>query len=451
MQIGHRSNHSELRRSLNLVIIGITFGMAFFSVIGSPLGGAPFTGFIRALGAGDLMYGIIMALPILGGILQVFSSYYLESTGKRRSIFLITGFIHRLLWIPIAIIPLLFPQSRMNHAIILIAILITISISCNSIGSVAFLSWMGSLVPSEIKGRFFSRRTMISTITTVVVGFSVGWFLDKFPGLMGFTIVFIIISILGAMDIACFLWIKHPPMIIAKERTPFLKMFTEPFKSKNYMRLIIFVTIWNFGVNFSGPFFNVYMIEYLKMGYTTISLYSQVIFSIATLLFIQNWGKLADRFGYKPVYKICCAFVITLPYIWLFASSKNYYILILMNIISGACWPGIDLANLNMSVWLAPDKNRSIYIAVYSLITSLIGSALANVCGGAFMQVLRPVLDSKAIPFLVGQNLSAYHLLFIISGLIRTFAAFVLLPRIYEAKERPVKELIKTTLHELRN
>lgn len=451
MQIGNRINHSELRRSLNLVIIGITFGMAFFSVIGSPLGGAPFTGFIRALGAGDLMYGIIMALPILGGILQVFSSYYIESTGNRRSIFLITGFIHRLLWIPIAIIPLLFPQSQMSHAIVIIAVLITISISCNSIGSVAFLSWMGSLVPTEIKGRFFSRRTMISTITTVVVGFLVGSFLDIYPGLMGFTIVFIIISILGAMDIACFFWIKHPPMVVPKERTPFMRMFSEPFKNKNYMRLIVFITVWNFGVNFSGPFFNVYMIEYLKMGYKTISIFSQVVFSISTLAFIQSWGKLADRFGYKPVYKLCCSFVITLPFMWLFATPENYYVLLLMNIVSGACWPGIEMANLNMSIWLAPEKNRSIYIAVYSLITSIIGAALANVCGGAFMQVMRPVLDSLALPFFAGQNLSAYHLLFIMSGLIRIMAAYALLPRIYEAKEKSVKEMVSTTLQELKS
>ena len=64
----NRISGYELRRSLNLLIISITFGMAFFVVIQ----GAPLTGFVRALGADDLIFGIIMAMPVLGGVLDVY-------------------------------------------------------------------------------------------------------------------------------------------------------------------------------------------------------------------------------------------------------------------------------------------------------------------------------------------------------------------------------------------
>ncbi len=118
---------SSLRKSLNLIVLGISFGMAFFTVVGTPLGGAPFTGFIRALGASDLTYSIIMALPVFGGILQVLASYFIESTGKRRPVFLISGFIHRLLWIPIALIPLFVPLENKGFLIWTITALIAIS------------------------------------------------------------------------------------------------------------------------------------------------------------------------------------------------------------------------------------------------------------------------------------------------------------------------------------
>lgn len=432
----------ELRKSLNLIIIAITFGMAFFTVIGNPLGGPPFTGFIRALGAGDLVYGIIMAMPVAGGIIQVFASYFIESTGKRRALFLIFGFIHRLLWIPIAIIPLIVPMDHKNIIIWAITILITISTSANSITAVSFWSWMGSLVPVEIKGRFFSRRTMISTITTIVVGLAVGKFLDLFQGFNGFAIVFIAIALLGAVDILCFIWIKHPPMEVPKERPPFIKLFFEPFKDRNYVRLIIFVSTWMFGVNFAGPFFNVYMIEYLKMSYLNISIFTQVLSSLATIFFIQYWGKLADKYGNKPVSKLCSTIASILPILWIFATPQNYLILLIMNFFAGLSWPGLDMANLNLSVWLAPEKNRSIYVAVYSLVTATVGIAAAYICGGAFMEYTKSAIDSMAIPFVAGQKLSSFHLLFITSGVIRLFATHFLLPRVSEENSQPASRVL---------
>lgn len=446
MKSKEKSSISDLRRSLNLVILAITFGQAFFAVIGNPLGGAPFTGFIRELGAGDLVYGIIMAMPVVGGILQVFASYFIESTGKRKTLFIIFGLIHRLMWIPIAIIPLLVPMSHKNIIIWSITVLITISTSANSITAVSFWSWMGQLIPMEIRGRYFSRRTMVSTITTVVAGLAVGKFLDIFKGFNGFAIVFVAVAILGAMDILCFFWIKHPPMEIPKEKTPFFKLFSEPFKNKNYMYLVFFVSTWTFGVNFAGPFFNVYMIEHLKMSYLIISLFTQVLASMATIFFIQFWGKLADRYGNKPISRICCTIAVLLPFLWLFATPQNYAILLVMNFISGICWPGLDMANLNMSVWLAPEKNRSIYVACYSLMTATIGIAFAYVCGGAFMEYIRPVLEKLDIPFLLGQKLNGFHLLFIISGLIRLAAITFLLPRVEESSAKPASKVITDTV-----
>lgn len=451
MNSGNRHSDSDLRKSLNLIILAITFGMAFFSTIGSPLGAPPFTGFIRKLGAGDLVYGIIMAMPVVGGILQVFASYFMESTGKRRSVFIIFGLIHRLLWIPIGIIPLLFPLEQKTLMIWLIAVLITISTSANSITGVAFWSWMGALVPMEIRGRFFSRRTMISTLTTVTVGLGVGKFLDTFNSFTGFAIVFVTVAIIGTLDIVCFFKIKHPPMEVPKEKAPFFTLFLEPFRNKNYVRLILFVSTWMFGVNFAGPFFNVYMTEYLHMSYLSISLFTQVLSSFSTIFFIQFWGRMADRYGNKPISKICCTLGVILPFIWLFATPQNYMILLVMNTISGLCWPGLDMANLNMSVWLAPKKNRSIYVACYSLVTAVIGIALAYICGGAFMEFTRPRLETLRIPFVAGQSLSSFHLLFILSGLIRLAATHLILPTVEEENSQPASKVLSGALGSFRS
>ena len=69
MPTSNRSTKS-LQMSLNLVIFAITLGMVYFAIFGNPVGSPLFTGFMRKLGANDLVYSIVMALPVLGGIFQ---------------------------------------------------------------------------------------------------------------------------------------------------------------------------------------------------------------------------------------------------------------------------------------------------------------------------------------------------------------------------------------------
>lgn len=72
------TSDNSLRKSLNFVILGITFGIVFFNVTT----GSPVAGFAKAIGFGDLMYGVMLALPVLGGVAQVFASYFLEKSKK---------------------------------------------------------------------------------------------------------------------------------------------------------------------------------------------------------------------------------------------------------------------------------------------------------------------------------------------------------------------------------
>ena len=282
---------SELKRSLDLVIIAITMGMAFFSV----MGGAPLAGFSRALGAGDFLYSFIMAMTVIGGIVQIFASYFLENTGKRKFIFMTFGFVHRLLWIPVALIPLIVPETGGSFRIWLVIVLIAISSVSNSVAAISFSSWMGSLVPMDIRGRFFSKRAMISTVTSAVTALAAGKFLDMVPGFNGYAIIFIAVALLGAGDIICFKWVYDPPMQVSEKKTHFLKLALEPLGNKNYMFFVCYIAFWSFGVNFAGPFFIVYMLENLKMSFFIISLFTQFVANIST---IKNHRQIWKQAGH---------------------------------------------------------------------------------------------------------------------------------------------------------
>ena len=419
-----------------MVILAITFGMGFFPVVGNLAATPVFTGYIRFLGAGDFIFSLIMALPVLGGVIQVAGAYLLEITGRRKPLFLLSGFIHRLAFIPVALIPFLYDEASRSRAVWPVAVLISIAATGHSLTSISFMSWMGDLVPEESKGRFFSKRTMISTGMGAIAGLSAGFAMDHIQGLSGFATVILIAAAMGALDILMFFWVKEPRMISTGKAISLPRMFLIPFKDRNYFNFTAFACLWMFGINVASPFFNIYLLENMGLNYTSIYIAGPVLSSLVTILFIRKWGNLTDRYGSRMVMFLCSCVQFFLPLFWLFATPGRILIIMIANSLSGIFWPGFEMAQLNLSIWSAPPKNRPIYMANFALIIAVFGTALAYICGGAFVEIMKGILEGTQIRFFFGQTLNAFHLLFILSGMIR-LAALVFLFKGFKEPNRP--------------
>lgn len=429
----------EISKSLNLIILGITFGMAYFTVFNGP----SFNAFIRTLGAGDFVYSIIIALPVLGGFIQIFGSLLLDRLGQRKGIFLAFGFVHRLIMIPVALIPVFVPEVYKDIRITFIVICLLIGSFSNAMVGISFNSWIGSLIPMEIRGQYFSYRSMISTTSAAVTTLIVGWFLDRVPGYTGFSIVFIIAALFGAADIFCFIWVHDPPLVKSVEKLSIKNMLMVPLRNQNYRRFMLFSVVWAFGVGISSPFNSIYQLEQLKLTFFQISLATQFASNIMTILFIRKIGKLIDRFGMKPVQRLACLVVMSLPLLWTLATPDTYYLAIVIGILQGLGNPSYDMTTLNLSIWLAPEKNRPVYLAFYALLLALFGTMLGNMVGGFMMETFRPLFPVTGIPYLFGRSLSPYHLLFFTTSGVQLFALLVLQSRFIEEKSCSLRHMLQ--------
>ncbi len=424
----------EIKKSLFLITAAVIFGKVFYVTIN----GAPFTGFLRELGANDLLYSIIAATPYLAGVLQIFASYALEKTGKRKIMFLISGYVHRLIWIPIVLMPLLVPSEKKNIALMIITVLIIIYSIANSVVNISYNSWMGDIVPSNQKGSFFGKRTAISAVTGILAGVAFGKYLDNISSMVGFAIVFIIASIFGALDASCFIGVKEPPMTPPEKNSSFITMLIEPFKDKNYLKLIIFCSCWNIGFNFSLPFLNIYMLEQLKIDYFTISIFQQFLGGITTVFFISKIGILSDKYGTKPILRLCCYFVCILPLLWCIATPSSYIVVMSISfMLFGIFGQGIMILSNNFSIWLAPEKNRSMFLANFSIITML-SSGISYICAGTFMEVSKDLIYKANTAIFGSQVLSNFHILFIVSSILMICSIIFVLPMVYDKEEKNI-------------
>ncbi|MFN3698607.1 MAG: MFS transporter [Dictyoglomus sp.] len=435
----------ELKKSLNLVILGVCFGIVFFNVTQ----GAPIAGFAKELGFGDLLYGIMLAMPVLGGAIQLFASYVLERTKKRKFLFFFGGIVQRLPWLIIVILP--FFISNKNLLFSSFVLLLSITAIGGAFINVSFMSWMGDLVPLEIRGRFFSHRSMLATFVSLASGLLIGIFLDRFSNLLGFAVVFSVAVILGVLDIMCFSWVYDPSMKKSDfSDVSFWKLFRKSVSHPNFSRFLLFAIFWNFALNISAPYFNLYMIKYLKMSYFDIALYVQIISNLTTILSVRILGRLIDRFGNKPLLAISTTIVSFLPYIWCFTTPNNWlFFVIIVQIFAGIFWPGIDLSFNNLALSLSPNENRSFYIAILNFFVGIV-NAFSFILGGYIIEYIAPPIVSF-INNLFSINLVEYHLVFILSGILRFAVSRIFIPKIHEEKSKPVEELTNHIFKRLRN
>lgn len=419
--------NQELHRSLNLVIYAITFGMAFFTVFNGP----SLSAFTRSLGAGDFIYAVIMSMPVFAGIVQVLGSWLMRHAHGRKKLFIIAGLVHRLLMIPVALVPILVPEQFTGARVWLIIIFIAIGSSGAAITSITFSSWMGALVPSEIRGRYFSKRALISTLTSVVIAPLAGFFLDAVKGPTGYAILFIFTAILGAVDILFFIWVKDPPLVKSSVVRPMRQQLLLPLKDKNYRQLIVFATIWMFAVNIAAPFFTPFMLETIGMSMLAITLLTQALSNIVTILFISRIGRLMDKYGVKSILTFSAFFISFMPVLWLLATPANWSMIVIVQLIAGFTWPAFDMGAMNFSIWLAPEEERPSYIALYALATAALGILPGQLIGGALMEFVAPYLAANPVPWIHG-NMHPFHVNLVFSMIIRILALIFLLPRIHD-------------------
>lgn len=405
--------------------------------------GAFITGYALELGADNFFIGLLAALPTLASPAQLASSYILERGLSRKPLSVWTSFFSRVFWIPIILLPLLFSYP---WTLKLSALLIGFSSLMASLSMPAWLSWMQSLVPLSLRGKYFGNRNAVIGTMTMVATLAGGYFLDHWKlyfgqkDLMGFLVVFGVAALLGQIS----LWILHKvpdwerPRL-TREKTAALgpgspaKTFGRdlllPLKDPNFRSFTLFITAWNFAANIAVPFFTVYMLEDLRLSYSLISFF-WVLITITNLLSVPWWGRLSDRFGNQPLIYLAALVAATFPLFYLFTTPGKYFIILLtVNLLAGVFWGGVILCSFNLMLKLAPREKASIYVAVHSTITGLV-TAAAPLIGGALSKSFAPLTLKWG--FL---NLHGLHFLFLLSSVLRLLA----LPLLWPLKEPRAK------------
>jgi MFS family permease len=449
----------QLRRSLWLITAAWVYGAVWLNATA----GAPLTAYASALGATEFQFGVLSALPFLASFLSLPGTLFIEATAQRKRIFLIFLYFQRLMWIPLALLPLWLVHRNGGEATPLAALLFLALVflmhTGQAIGSPAWVGWMADIVPARARGRYFSRRRAWGLLSAIPAAWGAGWLLDRFGGvgatpmqtLTWCTVVFLVAAVFGVIDIAHFHWVpevKTPP----KRGRELLASWGEPLRNRNYLHFAGFIGMLLFGVSFMGQFVTLYVMRQLGAesgaragGLNQITqLMLLVAPALAQLLVLGAWGRAADRMGKKPVLALAALGLVPVAIGWCFVIRDTIWLGYVLAAAGAALWTGVDVVNLNIvlefsgSGGAGGNKGGTAYVAVNSVIINLAG-CLGGFAAGYVAHHLR---DLDATVPLIGR-FTFFHVLFLLSALLRLLAVVLFLPRLHEPAARHTVDTLR--------
>jgi MFS family permease len=377
--------------------------------------------------------GLLAALPgLLASFVQLVSAWLGKRNGNRRGIILAGASLQALMWIPVALLPVLVP----NFAVPLLIFAVVVYQCGAHLATPQWASLMGDIVPERRRGRFFALRTRIVSMVTFLSLVAAGSVLHEFDvnglTLTGFLLVFAIAAVARWVSVYHLSKMHDPPGHVAAMEVPIGREWMQRLRKSNFVKFSMFFALMQFSVAIASPYFAVYMLRDLEFSYGQFMANSGVSV-LAQFLTLNQWGRISDVFGNRRVLSATGLLMPLMPLLWML--SPNFWYLLFVQALSGLAWAGFTLSAGNFLYDLIAREKRATYLAIHNILAST-----GIFCGALFGAYLSLVLPSQLdLGGFSWAWLSPILGVFAVSTIARSIVLAVLLPKIREARKvRPI-------------
>jgi MFS family permease len=367
--------------------------------------------------------------PLAGAFFQFLAAWLGHRSGRRKPVILVGALLQMLVWLPLLVLPVLFPQ----YAIALLVVCLVVYYAGSNLAAPLWASLMGDLVPERKRGRFFGRRTRLATISSFIalaVAGAILYGFDRFGHTwLGFAVVF------GAAALARLVSVYHLVCMHEPEGQGTVlpgfqvsRQWLQSLRHSHALRFSLYLVCMQAAVGVSAPFFAVYMLRDLQFNYIQFMANTGTAV-LMQFLMLNTWGRISDVFGNRLILVTTGSMIPFLPLLWLV--SGNFWYLIGVQVISGFAWAGFSLSAGNFLYDLIPGARRATTMAFHNVFVAI----------GVFLGGMLGALLSRVAPaewVVAGQVFtlpSVLLLVFAASASLRILVAVLFLPRLREVRQ----------------
>lgn len=393
--------------------------------------------FARQLGGNGLHIGFLGAVPTGMLFLQFVSAFVANHLRYRRGLWLAVSVIQRLILVPVALAPLLWPNVDTYVWLILFLAASTLNHGLLHFATPLWMSWMGDYVPRRGLSRFWGDRhlwmqwsgaaaLLAAALLMPPTGVSI---------LPAFAALTVVAAVLGVADVLMFAGVPEPP-VTAVPDTRLRKVLAEPFRNREFRSFITFMCFWHFAAMVGAPFISLYLLSEVGMSLPQLMLL-WVFCWVGGALCSGKIGRLTEAHGHRPILVLCTALKTT-NMVALIMVPQNpvtaLYILIPVFVVDSILNAGFAIATNGFLLTKSPAGNRTMFIAAGTALAGLVGGITSVFCGATLSLMESGVTAG-------GRVWSGFHVLFAVSFVLR-IASVMLVLRIKEPTARCTRYVV---------
>jgi len=379
------------------------------------------------------LMGAIVSWALCG---EIFSALAVHRLRRRKLIWFFCALGDRTLRFLGILVALWFWRTGRAHAAVVLIIAISVASFLGSMGTAPWFSWLADIIPEEIHGRFWGRRTawIASVVTAVTIPAAILMDRTQEQWKLELTvIVFLGATVLGLLDLIIHVTIPEPRMAPPPESNLLAEILL-PVRDARFRPWLILNAAWAFAVGLGGTLSVVFCLQNLGLARHFVA--GMVVLTVLPTLcgvVTAGWsGALIDRVGPKRVMFWSYLSWATLPAFWIFATPATAVYWIGGSSVVGGI--GANTAASNAATKyitrFPPPEQRAMYIAVSDTAYYIVGGLGALVAG----IIAKDLAGWKWAAG--GWTFNALHLIFAISFILRLAVVALILPRIQDPSAR---------------
>lgn len=340
--------------------------------------------YVRSIGANEFHIGILGALPTLMLFMQFVAAVVVNHLKYRRRLWFWAALTHRLLLLPTAVGPWMFPGFSNEFWVWMLLVTTALNQGLLHFSAPLWLSWMGDYLPHEGLSTYWGKRQLWTQVAAAASLFSAAILVLQ-SGLsieVSYAVMICAGTLCGVIDL--FLFDKVDEPAVQQVPSPRLtQVLAEPFRNREFRRYISFMCFWNFAAMTGAPFIALYLLSEIGMSLYQVLLLSTISW-VGGAMFSRTLGRWADAHGSQPVLVMCVALKSSLM-IALLAIPGHlptaFWILAPTFMLDAALNAGILIANNGFMIKNSPTENRTMYIAATQAVAGIVGGITSILAG----------------------------------------------------------------------
>ena len=347
--------------------------------------GSPLILYAKSIGCGDAILGVLAAIPPLLVVLQIPGAYLLPRFGYRRV--MVSGWAARTVFIFALAASVLLPDANLVKVAWLLASIAVFSIF-RSITGGAYMPWVTSLVPPDVRGKFFTRDQLFGQAGNVISLLVAAACLWGNPQPWQFALVFFLAGTGGFASLLCLVRLPEISTPESHARSGARVSLMAMLRQRSFRRLTVFNVVYSLVWGALGVFTIAFLRQTEGLSQSAIVLLSSV--SVFGGLVSLLWsGVVLDHIGSIPIMTLCAvASILIFAGWWALAANLiavNPIFIGILYLLMGMSALNFAAANNRLQSLNIPHHGRNHYFAVFAVATS-VAAGLSPLIWGVILE-----------------------------------------------------------------